>query len=225
VLVPVAAGSEDIETVTLVDVFRRAGFAVDVAAAGPSRTVTLARGCVLTADTTLDAVHAAASDAAAASSSAYDLIALPGGMPGAEHLRDSPALRALLGAQRAARRPLAAVCAAPAVVLAAHGLLDGGVRATAHANFVARLPAPAGEHERVVVDGGSGAGSVTITSRGPGSTLEFALACVAALAGPAKAAEVAAPMHLPPGALEGVLALFPSPPPPPPPPPAAGKKQ
>lgn len=209
-LVPVAAGSEDIETVTLVDVFRRAGFAVDVAAAGPSRTVTLARGCVLTADTTLDALlpggGAASAGADAAAPPAYDLIAVPGGMPGAEHLRDSPALTALLASQRAAGRPLAAVCAAPAVVLGAHGLLDGGVRATAHANFLPRLPLPAGEHERVVVDARGGG---TITSRGPGSTLEFALACVAAVDGAAKAAEVAKPMHLPPGALEGVLALFP----------------
>ena len=121
---------------------------------------------------------------------AFDLIALPGGMPGAEHLRDCAALTHLLKAQAAAGRYIAAVCAAPVVVLVAHGLLTPAVSATCHPSFRDRLPNATAADARVVVDG------TFITSRGPGTSLEFALQCVASLAGKAAAEEVAAPMML-----------------------------
>ncbi|MBU0742880.1 DJ-1/PfpI family protein, partial [bacterium] len=85
-------------------------------------------------------------------------------------------------------RPYAAICAAPGCVLAAHGLLEGR-RATAHPSFMAPLPRPS--EERVVVDGG------VVTSRGPGTALEFALALVGVLYGDGKRREVARQMLAP----------------------------
>jgi 4-methyl-5(b-hydroxyethyl)-thiazole monophosphate biosynthesis len=126
VLVPVADGSEEIETVCIVDTLVRAGAAVTLASVEPGRLlVTCSRGVRLEAD-----AHIA--DCAGAT---FDAIALPGGMPGAEALRDDPTLTELLRAQHASERLVAAVCASPAVVLAPHGLL-GGDRATCY-------PAPA----------------------------------------------------------------------------------
>lgn len=58
----------------------------------------------------------------------YDLVVCPGGMPGAAHLRDSATLKSILEKQKAAGKPYGAICAAPAVVLATHGLIDAKVR-------------------------------------------------------------------------------------------------
>lgn len=101
---------------------------------------------------------------------AFDMIVLPGGIPGAEHLRDAHGLKAMLNDHRDAGRPYAAICAAPAVVLEPFGLLDG-VRATCHPSFGKRL-SRAPEDDRVVTDG------LVTTSQGPGTALEFALELV-----------------------------------------------
>ena len=175
-LVPIADGSEEIEAVTIIDVLRRAGVKVTVAAVGKPQ-ITAAQGVRLVADTTLSACRG----------QTFDLIALPGGMPGAEHLRDSDLLRDLLGEQMRSKRLVAAICAAPAVVLAHHGLL-GQRPVTCHPAFFERLEPSWRSEERVVV------ADQLITSRGPGTALEFALALVGALCGAEQAARVAAPM-------------------------------
>lgn len=188
VLVPVADGSEDIETVAVVDVLRRGSVTVDVASIEPGRRgVVLARGCRLDADVAL----------ADCSSTAYDMICIPGGMPGAQRISDSPEFMRILTAQRAAGGWIAAICAAPAVVLAAHGIIGPGTKATCHATFSARLPdgGSGAAGARVVVD----AGARLVTSQGPGSAIEWALQCVACLKGRDAALAVAKPMHLPPG--------------------------
>lgn len=188
-LVPVANGSEDIESAAIIDVLRRAKFEVTVAAVGGSgdacKSVTLARGMRLDADATIF-------DAALAGS-AWDLVALPGGMPGAEHLRYSAEVVGVLQEQKRHGRWLAAMCASPAVVLVPHKLVDESTLATAHANFSDRLPNQ-GPHiaKRVVVD----AAQKLITSRGPGTAIEWALQCVACVAGREAALAVAAPMHM-----------------------------
>jgi 4-methyl-5(b-hydroxyethyl)-thiazole monophosphate biosynthesis len=140
----------------------------------------------VTADATIDTASAAAGG------TAFDIIALPGGMPGAEHLRDSATLTRLLHEQHAAGRWIAAVCASPAIVLASHGLLSPDTACTSHANFVDKLPSQASVDQRVVVD----AAKKIITSRGPGTSLEFALQCVACVAGKEPAEAVAKPMHM-----------------------------
>ena len=119
----------------------------------------------------------------------YDLIALPGGMPGAQNLHASKAIRDLLNTQWHENRWIAAICAAPAVVLAPMGFLKNR-RATCHPDFTGQLGDAISATERVVVDGR------IITSQGPGSALEFALKLTAILFGEAKMAEVAAPMVL-----------------------------
>ena len=176
VLVPIADGSEEIEAVCIIDVLRRAGAQVTVASVGALQ-ITASRGVRIVADGTIEACR----------DHIFDLIVLPGGMPGAEHLRDAPILREMLRRQQATGRLYGAICAAPAVVLHHHGLLHGK-RATAHPAFADRLEDRRSVSERVVVDGGC------ITSQGPGTAIEFALALVARLYGEAKAAEVAAPM-------------------------------
>ena len=178
VLVPIADGTEEIEAVCIIDILRRAGVDVTVASVGELQ-ITASRGVKIVADCRIDDCRAVR----------YDLIALPGGIPGAENLRDSHVLTEILKAQKQAGRWLGAICAAPAVVLGPHGLLEG-CQATAHPAFVDQLADRKRADERVVVDGGC------VTSRGPGTAVEFALQLVALLCGDAKAREVADPMVL-----------------------------
>ncbi len=176
-LVPIANGSEEIEAVCIIDVLRRAGIDVTVASVEETAQVTASRQTRLVADALLaDCVEPG-----------YDLIALPGGMPGAEHLRDCVPLIDLLKAQRAAGRLYGAICAAPVVVLQAHGLLARR-KATAHPGVSGQLADQAAVSQRVVVDGNC------ITSRGPGTAIEFALVLVEALLGAQKAAEIGGQM-------------------------------
>ncbi len=176
VLVPIADGVEEIEAVCIIDVLRRAGAEVTVAAVD-NLEVTAARGVRLVADCRL-------ADCAA---ERFDLIALPGGLPGAEHLRDCAVLTGLLRDQAQQNRLYAAICAAPAVVLQHHGLLAGR-RAICHPALADRLDPATDPGARVVVDGNC------VTSQGPGTALEFALELVARLFGPERAETVAGPM-------------------------------
>ena len=177
VLVPIADGTEEIEAVTVIDVLVRAGAEVTVAAVGEGLQVTASRGVKLVADRSI--VDCVDED--------LDLVALPGGMPGAEHLRDSAPLLAILRRHVEARGLLGAVCAAPAVVLEHHGLVAGR-RATCHPAFVPALASDADAADRVVVDGS------LVTSRGPGTALEWALQLVVRLFDEDRAREVAGPM-------------------------------
>lgn len=173
VLVPLAEGFEEIEAVTIVDLLRRAGIEVETAALG-DRRVTGSHGIAVEADRRLDeAVHAD-----------YDMIVLPGGMPGADHLKNDERLVAMLQRQAAAGRWNAAICAAPGV-LAHAGLLDGAT-ATSYPGFLAIGSAP-GLHlsdEPVVVHGR------VVTSRGPGTAIDFSLALIEVLEGVAAARAV-----------------------------------
>jgi protein deglycase len=173
VLALLPEGFEEIETVTPVDLLRRAGVEVVVAAIGDSFHVTGRSGVTVHADTTLAALPAERT---------FDLLFLPGG-PGVKHLRADPRVIALVRAQAAAGRWIAAICAAP-VVLQDAGVLAGH-RYTAHfsvANELTEILAT----ERVVID------RHVITSRGAGTALDFALTLVEQLVSQPKALEVAA---------------------------------
>ncbi|MBZ9557030.1 MULTISPECIES: DJ-1 family glyoxalase III [unclassified Modicisalibacter] len=161
VLLAVADGSEDIETVTLIDVLRRADVRVTVASVMAEPVVTLSRGTRLVADTRLEALDEDAD---------FDAIVLPGGMPGAEHLRDTGHLTALLQRQRDGGGWIAAICAAPGIVLARHDLVRGHV-VTGYPAFQAALE-DAGGHlsQQPVVEDGR-----LLTSQGPGTAMAFAL--------------------------------------------------
>jgi 4-methyl-5(b-hydroxyethyl)-thiazole monophosphate biosynthesis len=176
VLVPIADGSEEIEAVCIIDTLRRAGAEVTVASVGKLQ-VTASRGVKIVADARI----------ADCTGQTYDCIVLPGGMPGAEHLRDSAKLIEMLREQKQAGRLYAANCAAPAVVLQHHKLLEK-VRATCHPAFLSKLNPAHASDERVVVDGHC------VTSQGAGTAIEFALKLVELLFGPAKAKEVGTAM-------------------------------
>jgi len=173
VLVPIANGTEEIEAVCIVDTLRRAGADVTIASVETMLQITASRGTKLVADTRIDN----------RAGKVYDLIVIPGGMPGAEHLRDSKTLATLLKAQRDAGRLYAAICAAPVVVLQHHGLLAGRA-ATCHPGFVSKLENPAKVDDRVVVDANC------VTSRGPGTAVEFALTLIEMLYNAEKAREI-----------------------------------
>jgi len=176
VLVPIADGTEELEAVTLVDVLRRAGASVTVASVDALQ-VTASRGVKLVADRLIGDC----------TDEDYDLIALPGGMPGAEHLRDSKALVRLLNRQRERGGFLGAICASPAVVLDYHGLLSQK-RATCYPSFMGKLKEAKPVQESVVVDG------PFITSQGPGTALVFSLKLVEMLYGQDKAQDIAQAM-------------------------------
>lgn len=178
VLVPLAAGCEELEAVTVIDLLRRAGIEVVIAglAEGPVRA---SRGTVLVPDTTLAQVAA----------ETFDAVILPGGLPGADHLAEDVRLRTLLLRHHESGRAIAAICAAPKV-LARHGLLDGK-RATAFPGVLEAFP-EAGvslSDEPVVVDG-----TVT-TSRGPGTAMDFALELIGQIEGPETRDSVAAQLQ------------------------------
>lgn len=202
ILVAAADGSEDIELITTVDTLRRAGFNVTVASVTGKTHLVLARGTNITADALLeDLAHEHPHHQP---QQHYDAIVLPGGMPGAKHLVDSHKLKELLLSQHAGHRIIAAICASPAVVLAHHGILTEDTPCTVHKSFEDRIPCKdASIVSRRVVKSNH-----IITSRGPGTTLEFALTIVAALAGIDKASDVAGPMHAHESVMEAVAAAL-----------------
>lgn len=173
VLVPLAEGFEELEAVTIIDVLRRAGIDVVVASLGDS-PVAGSHGIRIAADTPLGAL----------AEQQFDMIALPGGMPGAEHLKKDARIAELVKRLRGEGKPVAAICAAP-MVLAAAGVLDGR-RATSYPGFLKDAERTQVVDEPVVRDDG------IITSRGPGTALDFALALVAELIGPEVRNEVEA---------------------------------
>ena len=113
VLVPLAPGFEEIEAITIIDVLRRAGVTVDVAGTEPG-PITGSHGITVTPDRLLAGVDA----------DAYDLVALPGGMPGTLHLREHPEVRRVVRELAERGRYTTAICAAP-TVLAAAGVTAG----------------------------------------------------------------------------------------------------
>lgn len=180
VLVPLAQGCEELEAVTIIDLLRRAG--VEVITAGlDAQPVRASRGTVLIPDTTLDNV--AARD--------FDMVVLPGGQPGADNLDRDTRLHELLIRTAVANRYVGAICAAPKV-LASSGLLNNR-KATSFPGVLDKLNVPGLDYreEAVVQDGN------IITSRGPGTAMDFALDLIAILAGEAKRDQVEAALQRP----------------------------
>jgi 4-methyl-5(b-hydroxyethyl)-thiazole monophosphate biosynthesis len=171
VLVPLAEGFEEIEAITIIDVLRRAGVRVDVASLG-EKYVRGSHEITVRADFSIDEARAAD----------YDLIALPGGMPGTLHLREDPRVLRLLGEMDAAEKPVAALCAAPSVLAGAGILKDR--RATVHPSVASFLTDAKIQDARVVRDGR------IVTGKAAGAAMEFAFALVEWLLGPEKVEEV-----------------------------------
>ncbi len=178
VLVPIANGSEEIEAVSIIDTLRRSSAHVDVASVEKTMEITASRGVKLTADKyiteCLDTI--------------YDAVVIPGGMPGAETLRDSKELVEILKKQVASNRLYAAICASPVVVLKHHGFL-GTRKATCHPAFFEQLDqAQIVKSSSVVVD------QNCITSGGPGTAIIFSLKLVELLYSSKIAGQIAAAM-------------------------------
>ncbi len=171
VLAILPEGFEELEAVAPIDLLRRAGAEVTVAALGETIHVTGRNALTMHADTTLTAVG----------ERLFDMLFLPGG-PGVARLRADPRVRAAVLRHHAADRWLAAICAAPAVLHDA-GLLTGR-RYTAHFSVAGELTAILAD-ERTVADGR------LLTSRGAGTSVDFGLLLVEKLVSPEKAGEVA----------------------------------
>lgn len=169
-------GFEDVEAITPADVMRRAGLEVSLVSINKQRQVTGSHGITIDADFVIESTDF--SDA--------DWLILPGGLPGAHHLAGNEMLTDLLKKHAAAGGRIAAICAAPGVVLAPLGLLEGK-EATAYPGFDSELAkfGATPRSARVVADGNF------ITGNGPSSALPFALAIVAATAGKDVADDVA----------------------------------
>ena len=171
VLVPLAQGCEELEAVTIIDILRRAG--IEVVSAGlDGQPVRASRGTLLIPDSTLDT----------ALKQAYDMVALPGGQPGSNNLKADARIIKLVQNMAQQGKYVAAICAAP-TVLATAGLLDGK-RATSFPFALDGFPKVQQQQKAVVEDG------KLITSRGPGTAMDFALILVERLLGKAKRDEV-----------------------------------
>lgn len=165
VLVPLASGFEELEAVTIIDLLRRANIPVIIATLSNDgdESIEGSHGVFMLADSSLqDAID----------KDDFDTVVLPGGLPGADHLRDDPRIIELL--QRTADKGgiTAAICAAPQV-LARSGLLEER-RATSYPGVLEGLNLDSTEitGETVTIDGN------IITSKGPGTAMDFTLTLI-----------------------------------------------
>lgn len=165
VLVPLAEGFEDLEAITITDLMRRAQFDVVTAGLTPG-PITGSRGTIVVPDMSLDE----------ALQQNYDMVVLPGGQPGATNLEKDERIQSLVKQMAAEDKVTAAVCAAPKV-LAVAGVLEGK-RATGFPGTLSadQFPGIDISDDAVVTDGN------IVTSRGPGTAMDFALALIEILA-------------------------------------------
>jgi 4-methyl-5(b-hydroxyethyl)-thiazole monophosphate biosynthesis len=170
-LVLFAEGSEELEAVTVVNILRRAGVTVTLAGLSDG-ALKGSRGITLQPDATLDAVL----------NDDFDMLVLPGGMPGTRHLQADARVIKLAQDMAKHGKYVTAICAAP-MVLATAGLL-AGKRATCYPTCLDEFPGVQLQTEAVLEDG------KLITSRGPGTAMDFALLLAERLAGKARRDEV-----------------------------------
>ncbi|MDO6705279.1 DJ-1 family glyoxalase III [Photobacterium sp. 1_MG-2023] len=182
VAVCIAPGSEEMEVINTVDILIRAGMQVTLASVAEDGALAVkgSRGITLTADKRLVEI----------ADDPFDCVVLPGGLPGAEYLRDSTLAVEFVKQHKYDGKLVAAICAAPVVMLEHHQLYPDALM-TAHPGFVGQIPEErrrAGR--RVMFD----VNHNLLTSQAPGTSQEFALEIITLLMGKAKTAEVAEPM-------------------------------
>ena len=173
VTVFLAEGFEEIEALVPVDLLRRCDAEVTMVGV-TGKIVTGRSGIAVTADCEL-------SDYSAADA---DLVFLPGGMPGTKNLYESPAVCKAVMDAVASDRYVAAICAAPSIVLGGLGVLNGK-KATCYPGMEDGMIGAEPVAASFVVDG------KIITGRGAGAALDFGLALCEALFGHDRAAELA----------------------------------
>lgn len=173
-----ADGFETIEALTPLDVLRRADLPVKTVSITSNPVVTSAQGVKVTADVIYDATHFTEPMG----------IILPGGMPGAQNLYDFSPLRGILQSAVAHKESyIAAICAAPAVVLGQMGLLNNR-KATCYPGFEAMLDGAMYVDSPVVAD------DKFILGNGPANALPWSLEILKHVLGQREADSVAAGM-------------------------------
>ena len=189
-LIPVAQGNEDLEVIALIDVLRRGGLQVVVASLDDQEVVTLMKGTRLV----VDAAFASVVD------QHWDVIAVPGGIPGAMNLAESSLLRERLQRQHLSGGVIAGICLAPALVLKPAGVLEAMETVTGNPLAI-RTPQqswPADQFTKLLGSNFDPTARVIsdqqqriVLSQTPGTAIEFAIAIVRMLCGeePANAIE------------------------------------
>ncbi|HHJ34930.1 MAG TPA: DJ-1/PfpI family protein [Gammaproteobacteria bacterium] len=173
VLVPLAQGCEELEAITITDLLVRAGVTVTTCGLDSS-PVRASRGTTIIPDTCIDNVL----------EQSFDLIVLPGGLPGSDHLRDNKQLQTLIKKQASSNKYVAAICAAPKA-LAAAGLLEGRT-ATSFPGVLAAL-----DNDKITIsDNAVEIDGNIVTSRSAGTAMEFALSLIELLEGKNKRDEI-----------------------------------
>lgn len=168
-LIFLAEGCEEVEAVTPIDFLRRAGINVVSVGVGGKR-ITGAHGLEISADMSLPELNASTADG-------FDALVFPGGMPGASNIASERGVIEMIRSFYEKGRLIAAICASPAVVLAAAGILEGH-RATCYPGMESLFGSGTEFcSDRVVEDGN------LITSRGPGTAMEFSVKIVERLEG------------------------------------------
>lgn len=159
-----AEGFEEIEALTAVDVLRRAGMDVKTVSITSALQVKGAHGITVTADLLFDNTLF----------SNPDWLILPGGMPGAVNLYEYAPLQGLLRRQaEPGHGRIAAICAAPAVILGQMGLLEGR-KATCYPGFENLLKGAEHVEAPVTVD------DKYVLANGPSNAMVWALNIVRA---------------------------------------------
>ena len=162
VLVPLAQGCEELEAITIVDLLRRANIHVTTASLS-DEPVKCSRGTVIIADTQLDSVI----------NDNFDLMVLPGGLPGADNLNADPRIHQLINRLSSEGKYIGAICAAPKVLV--NNGVAKGKKITAFPgalNAVDLSGIDLNDSQAIQID------NKVITSRGPGTAMDFALTLI-----------------------------------------------
>ncbi len=164
ILIPISNGFEEIEAISVIDICRRAGIEVTIAAVEDILTIG-AHNVKITADTMITDVK----------SSDFDMIVLPGGLPNAFTLADNETVQKLLKEFKSQNKEIGAICAAPFALHKAEVLNENY---TCYPSFEKKIKDSGYQNDKdFIIDG------KVITSRGPGTASVFGLEIVRILCG------------------------------------------
>lgn len=175
-----AKGFEEMEALTPADVWRRAGFETELISISKQLNVSGAHNITVVADKTFDDTNF----------DTFDMLFLPGGLPGATNLDQHEGLKKQLLNFATNNKILGAICAAPLVL--GHNKLLKGKKATCFPGFENELIGATHTGKSVETDGN------IITGKGAGVALQFAFEVVSHFNGNEYADKLAAKMQIPP---------------------------